>query len=127
MTLKGEAKSMRHSGEARNSGVPNNRIGAAAEANPPQRSKKHLITTSEKRNKTGTVTDDGPEKILTGCENVCAQNVMRGELDGLYEGAGKLRCLKCDVNCSSETGIGLKHTVRTLSATLVGSVRNSRV
>ena len=41
------------------------------------------------------------ERNLTGCENVRAQDVIRGELDVLYEGTGKLKCLRCDVNCSS--------------------------
>ena len=42
------------------------------------------------------------KRFLTGCNNSCAQDdVIRGELDVLYEGAGMLRCLRCEVICSS--------------------------
>ena len=39
------------------------------------------------------------ERFLTGCNNSCAQvDVIRDELEVLYEGAGMLRC---EVICSS--------------------------
>ena len=48
--------------------------------------------------KTGTVLEDGLERLLTGCKKTCTQDdVMRGELDVLYEGAGKLKCSRCEV------------------------------
>ena len=38
------------------------------------------------------------ERFLTECNNSCAQDdVIRGELDVLYEGAGMLRCPRCEV------------------------------
>ena len=41
------------------------------------------------------------ERFLTGCNNSCAQDdVIRGKLDVLYEGAGMLRCSRCKVICS---------------------------
>ena len=42
------------------------------------------------------------ERFLTECNNSCAQDdVIRGKLDVLYEGAGMLRCPRCEVICSS--------------------------
>ena len=42
------------------------------------------------------------ERFLTGCNNSCAQDdVIRGKLDVLYEGAGMLRCPRCKVICYS--------------------------
>ena len=43
------------------------------------------------------------EQFLTGCNNSCAQDdVIRDELDVLYEGVGMLRCPRCKVICFSD-------------------------
>ena len=60
-----------------------------------------MITTRKTRKENGTVTEDGIERFLNGCNTSCAQDdVIGGKLDVLYEGAGMLRCPGCEVICS---------------------------
>ena len=76
----------------RPTGVPNNRINAAGGANPPKRPKTNTDYDKEKN----------LERFLTECKTSCAQDdVIRGEHDVLCEGAGMLRCPRCEVICSS--------------------------
>ena len=102
MTLKGKAKLLRYS-----SGEAYGRALTAAsvqlmEMIPLISLRTTLITTRKTRKENGTVTEDGMERLLTGCNNSCAQDdVIRGELDVLYEGTGMLRCPRCEVICSS--------------------------
>ena len=100
MTLKGEAKSLRYSGEAYGRTLTTASVQLMGMI-PPISLRTTLITTRKTRKENGTVTEDGIKRFLTGCNNSCAQDdVIRGELDVLYEGAGMLRCPKCEVICS---------------------------
>ena len=131
MTLKGEAKSLRYSGEAygRASTTASVQLMGMFPPPPPISLRTTLITTRKTRKENGTVTEDGMERFLTGCNNSCAQDdVIRGELGVLYEGAGMLRCPRCEVICSSgkDANSHWKEAHgETWSATLKESVRRN--
>ena len=101
MTLTGKAKSLRYSGEASGRALTT-ALAQLMGLIPPISLRTTLITTRKTRKENGTVTEDGMERFLTGCNNSCAQSdAIRAELDVLYEGAGMLRCLRCEVICSA--------------------------
>ena len=101
MTLKGKAKSLRYSGEAYGCALTTASV-QLMELIPPISLRTALITTRKTRKENGTVTEDGMERFLTGCNSSYAQDdVIRSELDVLYEDAVMLRCPRCEVICSS--------------------------
>ena len=93
----GEAKSLRYSGEAYGLALTTASVQLMGMV-PSISYRTTLITTPKTRKENGTVTENGIERFLTGCNNFCAQDdVIRGKLDVLYEGVGMLRC---EVICS---------------------------
>ena len=66
------------------------------------------------------------ERFLTGCNNSCAQDdVIRGELDVLFEGAGMLRCLRCEIISSSGKDVN-SHWKEAHGENVVGFVESVR-
>ena len=101
MTLQTEAKSLRYSGEAYERALTTAWVQLMGMI-PPISLRTTLNTTRKIGKENGTATEDGLEWFLTGCNNSCAQDdVIRCELDVLYEGADILKCPRCEVICSS--------------------------